>query len=287
MTKLPQLALLIIFSLILFAVLTSLLGVYQTIRPKKFFSKATPADFNLNFEEVTLTTSDNIKLAAWFIPAVDGKTKKTIIGLHGYPADKGNILPAVKDLAKNYNLLLFDFRYHGQSQGSYTTVGAKEVNDLLAAVKFLKTREIDKIGIWGFSMGGAVALMTIPKAAEIKAVVADSSYASLENMAPQLFLIPGSKKPLSLLVRAWVKLILGIDIKKISPAKAIENSTIPILIIHDRNDQVILFDNALSLQQALKNNPRAEFWFSDGQFHGATSPDYQNRIIEFFTKNLK
>ena len=287
MAKWLQFIALAILSLILFLAFTSLAGFYQTIRPKKFISSTNPKDFQLDYQPIELETSDKLKLAGWFIPAMGRETKKTIIGLHGYPADKGNILPAVKNLAQDYNLLLFDFRYHGQSQGSYTTVGAKEVNDLLAAINYLKDKNIDQIGIWGFSMGAAVALMTIPKAPEIKAVVADSSYASLENMAPELFLVPGLKRPLTSLVRIWGKVFLGVDIKKVTPAKAVENSTIPILIIHAKNDEVIPFINALQLQQALKNNPEAEFWFTPDQFHGTTNSDYQQRIIEFFNQNLK
>ncbi len=141
--------------LIFFILLTSLWGFYSSIRPPKIISTITPQDLGLEYEEISFTTADNIKIAGWLVPSVaEGLKAKTIILLHGYPADKGDILPALSFLSNKYNLLLFDFRYLGKSGGRYSAVGAKEVEDLLAAIYFLKTRGIEEVGVWGFSMGG-------------------------------------------------------------------------------------------------------------------------------------
>lgn len=115
---------------------------------------------------------------------------KTIILLHGYPADKGDILPSLAFLNERYNLFLFDFRYLGQSEGLYSTAGAKETDDLASAIEYLKSRGVEEVGVWGFSMGGAVALMSIKKIPEIKAVVSEASYANLGLMARELLSPP-------------------------------------------------------------------------------------------------
>ena len=187
----------------------------------------------------------------------------------------------------DFNLLLFDFRYLGQSEGSYSTAGAKEVEDLLAAVQFLKTRGVKEVGVWGFSMGGAVALMAIEKAPEIKAVIAESSYANLAHMALELFRIPLVNYPIAYLVGLWAKLFLGIDLSDVSPAERVRHTSVPILLIHSSADAVIPFSHAQSLQAALKNNPRAEFWFHEGIAHGQLAADYQSRVRNFFHKNLQ
>jgi len=209
-----------------------------------------------------------------------------VILLHGYPADKGNILPALAFLHGDFNLLLFDFRYLGRSEGSYSTAGANEIEDLLAAVQFLKSRGVKEVGVWGFSMGGAVALMAIEKAPEIKAVIAESSYASLAQMALELIRIPLLNYPVAYLVGSWAKLFLGIDLRDASPADRVRNTAIPILLVHSSADDVIPFSHARSLQDALKNNPRAEFWFHEEFAHGQLASDYQSRIRTFFYKNL-
>jgi len=258
---------------------------YISIRPPKMVSSITPRNLNMPYEQVSFTTADGLSLRGWFI--LSGKrAAKTLILLHGYPADKGNILPALAFLHADFNLLLFDFRYLGESDGSYSTAGAKEVEDLLAAIRFLKTRGIEEVGVWGFSMGGAVGLMTIDKAPEIRAVVSESSYASLTEMALQLFRVPLLNYPIAYLIGFWAKLFLGIDVRDVSPAEKIRNTTVPILITHSSTDAVIPFSQAKTLQGALINNPRAEFWFNDEFAHGQMGSDYQRRVRNFFQKHL-
>ena len=165
-----------------YIIITSLLGFYFAIRPlHKVSSTITPADLGLKYENVSFYTQDHVLIRGWFIPNKNPNAK-TIILLHGYPADKGDILPSRSFLHDKYHLLLFDFRHLGQSGGSYTSIGKKEILDLLAAIQFLHQRHIDKVGIWGLSMGGAVALMTAQDSPAIRAVVSESTYASLDNM---------------------------------------------------------------------------------------------------------
>ena len=275
----------IILVLVAFLFLISVCGFYVSIRPPKIISSITPRAYNMQYENVSFKTADGITLRGWHVPS-EKETDKTLILLHGYPADKGDILPALAFLQKDFNLLLFDFRYLGESEGSYSTAGAKEVEDLLAAIRFLKTRAITEVGVWGFSMGGAVALMAIEKAPEIRAVAAESSYASLAEMALLLFRIPVVKYPIAYLIGLWSKLFLGIDLRDASPAERIRNSAIPILITHSSADAVIPFSQAKSLQQALVNNPRAEFWFSEEFAHGQLHGDYRKRLETFFRTNL-
>jgi uncharacterized protein len=275
----------IVLIVLAFLILISIWGFYISIRPPRIISSTTPRTLNMHHENVSFTTADGLTLRGWHIPS-EKKTDKTLILLHGYPADKGDILPAMAFLQKDFNLLLFDFRYLGESDGSYSTAGAKEVEDLLAAIRFLKTRAIAEVGVWGFSMGGAVALMAIERAPEIRAVVAESSYASLSEMALQLFQIPLVNYPIAYLIGLWAKLLLGIDVRDVSPAERIRNSGIPILITHSSADAVIPFSQAKLLQHALANNPRAEFWFSGEFAHGQLDADYQSRLRGFFQKHL-
>jgi fermentation-respiration switch protein FrsA (DUF1100 family) len=142
------------------------------------------------------------------------------------------------------------------------------------------------VGVWGFSMGGAVGLMAIDKAPGIKAVVSESSYASLAEMALLLFRMPLLDYPMAYLIGFWANLFLGIDVRDVSPAENIRNTTLPILITHSSTDAVVPFSQAKALQQALVNNPRAEFWFNEEFAHGQMGPDYQSRVRNFFQQNL-
>ncbi|HWP60937.1 MAG TPA: alpha/beta fold hydrolase [Candidatus Acidoferrales bacterium] len=269
-----------------FFLLLSLWGFYISIRPPRILSATTPKNFALDYEEISFVTEDRVRLRGWFIPCPRGATTKTIIALHGYPADKGNILPVVAFLSEKYNLLLFDFRYLGESEGRYSAVGGKETRDLAAAVAFLKARGAGEIGVWGFSMGAAVALMAAPGLPEIRAIVSESSYAQLDLMAPALYQIPGLRYPLAWLTGVWSRLFLGVNLSGVSPQRSARRLTIPVLVSHSKTDQTIPFEHALLLKAALKENPKAEFWFHDDLFHGQLAGDYQKRVAAFFAAHL-
>lgn len=277
----------ILIAVLFFFLFTSFWGFYISIRPPKIVSEINPKDLGLDYEQVAFTTTDNIKIAGWWIPSPAPLSgTKTIILLHGYPADKGDILPTLAFLNKKYNLLLFDFRYLGQSEGRYSTAGAKETEDLRAAINFLKSRGVSEVGVRGFSLGGAVALMTAAKVPEIKAIISESSYARLDLMANELYRIPLLKYPLAKLTLLWTKLFLGINAREASPMESVKNLNIPILLIHSTTDEVIPFRHAELLQEALKNNPKAEFWFKKDLTHGQFGEEYQKRIEDFFERNL-
>ncbi len=77
-----------------FLLFTSLVGFYTSIKPSKIVSDITPKNFGLAYEEVSLRTNDDVTLTGWWLPNKN-PSAKTILLLHGYPADKSNILPAI------------------------------------------------------------------------------------------------------------------------------------------------------------------------------------------------
>lgn len=270
-----------------FILFSSLYGFWVYTRPGRILSTLTPQDLGISYEDATITTADNLKLAAWFVPA-QIKTKGAILLLHGYPADKGDILPSTFFLQRNFNLLYLDFRYFGKSQGRYSTIGIKEIQDVVAAVDYLKNLGMEKVGVYGFSMGGATALMSLTFTPQINAVVADSSYASLAVMAEEVYKpLPGLNKIIGRLMVAAAKKFLKIDVRRQSPLVALAASKNPVLLIHSTTDEVIPFRNAQLLKKEAQNNPYAEFWFRDSVDHGELgTPEYNEKVQKFFQKYL-
>jgi len=257
---------------------------YISVCPRRFISGINPSLFGLKYEKVNFKTEDGITLKGWFIPK-EGK-KTTIIVCHGYPFDKGNILPSSLFLRREYNLFLFDFRAMGESEGRYTTVGYHEKKDLLAAVDYLKSREIEKIGALGFSLGGAVIIMA--HSPDIKAIVSDSSYATLDLMIHSLFRhYHFLRYPFVFTVKSLSRLVLKFDTSSVSPVATIKQVKTPLLLIHGERDSQIPVKNAYLLHGAA---PKSELWIVPGADHGeaqALEPmKYEKKVLEFFKKNL-
>jgi len=258
----------------------------MSIRPAKIITNLKPLDLGLKYEEIIFKSTDGVKLSGWFIP--NNKTKATIIVMHGYPADKANLLGIAEFLSKDFNVFLFDFRSFGKSEGKYTTVGYLEKNDLLGAIEYLeKEKNKTKLGLYGFSLGGAVALMTNHK--NIKAIVTDSAYAKLRNMIEHMygpfFIL---KYPLAYLTKLYGMIFLRINVDKVNPMDNIKNLEIPILIIHAEKDSQIPLKEAYLLHEA---NKKTELWIIEGVDHGMSHTinpkEYEKRVVKFFEENVK
>ncbi len=88
-------------------------------------------------------------------------SKSIIIMSHGFAGDKsewGRFDKVAESLNQSgYNVLTFDFSGCGESDDDTLTVD-KQVDDLKSAIKFVKSRSYQKIGLFGHSLGGLISL---------------------------------------------------------------------------------------------------------------------------------
>ena len=254
-------------------------------RPRRFVSPTTPASFGLEpYENIEFETDDGVKLRGWYIPA-EARSDKAIIICHGYPMDKGNVVDIATAFNKKFNVLLFDFRGMGQSEG-LTALGYKETMDFDAAVSFLKGRGLRRIGAFGLSMGGAVIIMA--NNPDISAVVSDSSFADLNGMVDTVY---GNfsvfRHPFVYATKLAARMIFGINISEVSPVNAIKDFKADLLIIHSKRDSEIDVKNAYLLHEAY---PKSEMWLPSSPEHGQTyymhTEEYKEKIYAFFKTRL-
>ena len=113
----------------------------------------------------------------------------TIIICHGYRINRAVLRPvAALEYKHGYNILLFDFRGHGESESIATSGGNAEIRDLEAALVVARQQSETipgKIVIHGFSMGASVALLLEPQP-DVVAIIADSPYARLDEILKRI-----------------------------------------------------------------------------------------------------
>ena len=108
-----------------------------------------------SFENVYLTTSDNIKLQGWYMK-IPGTSKGTVILFHGHGSKKSSVLEeAASFRTMGYNTLLLDFRAHGNSGGNTSSIGYYESEDVKLAYDYIKEKGEKNVVLWGISMGAA------------------------------------------------------------------------------------------------------------------------------------
>ncbi len=267
----------------------SLWSFWLSVRPPRIPIFGTPELYRLSAEDVTIESADGLALAGWLVPRSDGATNASaVILLHGYPAEKADMLSIASALYPEFATLLVDLRYFGKSQGRATTLGLRERDDLKRAVDFLVGRGFETIGVFGFSLGGAVGITTAAEDSRIRAVAAYAPFSDLRQLGQEAYRrVWILKYPLVELMRLWGQIFFGGDVTRPSPAEAAAKLEIPVLIVHGREDEQISFSHAERLREALARNPNAEFYFLDRGRHGELPADFEGRLIKFFTSALR
>ena len=64
---------------------------------------------------------------------------------------------------------MFDLRSHGTSEGTLTTIGQLEKNDVLGAIEYVKNEhKSNQIALIGWSMGAVASILAAAESSEIK-----------------------------------------------------------------------------------------------------------------------
>ena len=151
-----------------------------TMHPRHLGIGPTPAQLGHAYRDVAFRDHAGLTLRGWWIP---GTRHQTIVMVHGWTSSRAEPMSKAGYLLDaGYNVLVFDLRGHGQSDGDYTTLGFAEPDDVAAAVAFARSQDPGPIALLGYSMGGALAVETGARDADVSAVIEDSGYGSLDNV---------------------------------------------------------------------------------------------------------
>lgn len=203
-----------------------------------------------------LTSSDDVPLAGWYVPAGSGAdpAAATVVLTHGWGSNKSQLLDRAAMLHDTYNLVLFDFRNHGQSGDASTTQGVREARDLRAVLDWLESSKAPtSVAVLGVSMGGATALLEAAGDPRVAALVIESSHATLANAVQAR--LERSGYPLAM-PGSWAVLLgtllrTGEDASTADPAQAIASlDERPVLLVYGGADDTIGTDDGETLRAA-------------------------------------
>lgn len=252
----------------------------------------TPADYNLPFEDVTVTNGDGQVLAGWFIPSQNGAV---IIMQHGYKSTRSELLNEAEMMYRHgYGVLLTSIRAHDYSEGELITFGMYEVGDMEAWYQYLLTRDAfdhEKVGILGNSYGGMLAIQFAAQNENIKAVVANSAFSSLnDTVATSVKHFTGLPEfPFVPLIVFWAEQESGFKTEDIDAARIIaEISPRPVFLMQGGADTVISAGSGQRLYDAA-GEPK-ELWFDPAlghvEFDSERAAEYEARVAAFFDQYL-
>ncbi len=256
----------------------------------------TPDHYRLAHEVVEFSTADGIRLKGWFIPAPGGECARTIIFCHGWGSSRGEMLRDTWFLAeRGFNLFYFDFRASGESKGDISSVGYLETRDFDAAYEFLRSNRphaAEAVGVFGTSMGGAVAVYAAAKYPELACLLAENTFLSYNKVVANWSWrrLKTPYFPLVWLTLFFVRRRLKADPEPYSPLYNVGRVRAPALFINGDNDDLVPVSDAEALL-SLCGSPKKEMWMIAGASHAKCAEVggevYRGRVADFFAANLR
>lgn len=260
--------------------------------------------------DVEFRSLDDLALRGYLVTRPNVRRAIVLGHGHGESLDHDAALLAAPLCQAGFNVLCFDLRGHGRSDGQRVSMGVYEPLDMLGGVSYLVNQGYGPIGILGRSLGATVAIAAVGLTEEeittlvghrcpeaqvaaraIGAIVAESPLVrmlpTVEGVArragvPRWAIRLGSPM-FNLLYRLWIGAWPGqVDtvgrVKRVSPR--------PLFIVHGEEDAEIDMTQIEDLYTAA--DPPKEFWRVAGAGHGQVAElyleEYLDRVIAFFDR---
>ena len=245
----------------------------RTLRPNPHLAKVAHT-------EVELTTPDGLRLHGWRLAPPATPPRATILFFHGNAENISTHVNGVLWLAlAGYQVVLFDYRGYGQSEGKPTLAGIHQDGE--AALAWVRTGggvDPARLVVYGQSMGGAVATYAVARAPgvpRVRALIVESGFASYRDIFRQklatFFLTWPFQIPLSLPIH-----------DDLSPARWIGRvSPTPVLLVHGDRDPIVGVAESRRLYDQARQ-PKA-LWIGAGAGHITTfaDPALRARLLAF------
>ncbi|MBI3396336.1 MAG: alpha/beta hydrolase [Spirochaetia bacterium] len=202
---------------------------------------SSPEKFGFQKDEIFVPSLDGTKLHVWEIAAYGKPVKGTIVQFHGNAQNMSSHFVSLIWLAnEGYNLVTFDYRGYGQSEGTPTREGIyMDARAILERYHKIAKAKNQALIVYAQSLGGAIALRAVPDMTDrsmLKAMVVDGAFASYQAIAVQ----KAREQcfwPIPLITAKLIDDDLSPldNIARISPT--------PLIVIHGDHDEVVAFEN--------------------------------------------
>ena len=245
-------------------------------------------------EDFTVRAPDGVFLHGWKVRAAT-PNGSWILLFHGVSDNRIGVVGQSELLLQNgYSVVMMDMRAHGESEGPIATYGWLERKDASAVIDALELSEKPQhLFALGESMGAGIALQSAGADSRIEAVVAEASFANLQEAAYDyagLREYPWLGKTL-FAPGAWLMVYRGEKLAgfrgaDVSPEKAVASRAFPVLIICDEQDNALPCRHSEMIFRAARG-PK-EFWRVPGAYHtaalGYEPVEFRKRVLGFFDR---
>lgn len=230
------------------ACLLPTIGAALILHPVKRHVLSTPPS---ECYEVTLQ-GEGVNLRGWRGQAV-GDRRGTVIYLHGLADNRTSGAGVMERFRRlGFDVVAYDSRAHGESDGDACTYGYHEKEDLRRIIDILDSGPIILIG---GSLGAAVGLQAAAVDRRISAVIAAETFSDLRTVvierAPIFFTRNSVNKAIKLAEQKG-----SFYMNAVSPVLAARTITAPVLLIHGASDSATPPEHSRRVFESLSGTKR-------------------------------
>jgi pimeloyl-ACP methyl ester carboxylesterase len=267
-----------------------LIPLIAAIHPLHTVPKRTPAAFGLAFEDIRFETADGVQLAGWLIS--HRQARGNVIFCHGHGRNRGHVAGLLQTFHElHLNVLAFDFRGHGDSAGHTSTLGLREVDDLIAAEKYIGQRFPEQpVVLVGISLGAAVSLQALPSLPRVCGVWSEGAFARLSTVVAHQF--SSLPRPFCLSLVSLYRCLGWLDCDlwapSVNPIDRLNGLNVPIFFCHAQDDELVPFCEAQALHDSY-TGPKCHWWVEGASHYNIRQrnhAEYLQRLRDFLEKCL-
>lgn len=241
------------------------------------------------YSSISLFTENNTRLHGWYARK-DSTAKGTVILFHGVTSNKSAVLTEANEFRYyGYNVLLLDFRGHGESGGTTTTLGVKEAEDVKLAWDFVKQQGETNIILWGTSMGAVAICNAISKyKIQPAGAILEAPFESLQyHLKGRARTLGFPSQPFGFLVTGWMGIERNFNGYKHKTTRFAKDITCPVLVQWGARDTYVLKKEAEAVYSALASADKKLIVYENAGHESMAQKEtekWRNEIYPFLAK---
>jgi uncharacterized protein len=269
---------------------------HRPLRHRAEAEAAVRQRYGAQLQDVSITAKDGAILKGWYVRPQDFNGSAVVL-FHGITDNREGVAGYGRlFLDHGYAVLLPDARGHGESGGDLATYGIKDADDIRRWVDWLYAHHLSPGQcVYGFgeSYGAALVLQSLAVEPRYCAVAVESPFStaremSFERISGFLHLQPWFGRTIGRPIIAvgvlYGRWRYGIDLLQPSPLAALQQSRVPVLLIHGERDRSISPRHSLILARAAPDH--VQLWLVPNAGHtmawAAARQEFESRVLGWF-----
>jgi alpha-beta hydrolase superfamily lysophospholipase len=243
-----------------------------------------------SYETVLMKTASGIPIEGWF-GKTDSAEKGTVILFHGITGHKDQFLEEANEFRYwGYNVMLVDFRAHGNSGGHTTTIGFRESEEVKLAYDFVSQKQQKRIFLYGSSLGAVVVAKAVSDyQLQPAGIILEMPFESLQSYLKDKARTLGfPQQPFGFLATFWISVERGFNGFKHQTATYAKNIHCPVLMQWGAMDQFVLEHETATIFKAIASSNKKLVVYDNAQHESFMRNDkakWRTAVGNFFEQS--